>query len=129
MFRLWVSAETLIGLLKEWTMNDEEINRAIAEQLGWRDLKKGPYDGTYFGRYKDHTLNPIPNYCGDLNAMHEAEGVLGPKWVSYCEQLLEVAEPEPRTLEVCHYWNLLHATARQRAEAFLRTVGKWRGEE
>lgn len=68
----------------------------------------------------------VPDYLNDLNAMHEAEGVLGPKWVSYCEQLLKIAEPEPRTLEVCHYWNLLHATSAQRAEAFLRTVGKWK---
>jgi len=102
-------------------MNDEEINRAIAEHLGWRDLKKGPYDGRYFGRYKDHTLNPIPNYSCDLNAMHEAEKVLTKR------DLWEM------TMQLCNivYGDvpLAHATARQRAEAFLRTVGKWRGEE
>ena len=130
MFRLWVSAETLIGLLKEWTMNDEEINRAIAEQLGWRDLKKGPYDGTYFGRYKDHTLNPIPNYCGDLNAMHEAEKVLladADTGYEYDMELNGVCECWEDG--VMNYMKLWHSTAYQRAEAFLRTVGKWRGEE
>jgi len=121
-------------------MNNKEINRAIAEHLGWKwfdhpDTRERTKTFTLSDKW---VLNPagqlvfpysVRNYCGDLNAMHEAEGVLGPKWVSYCEQLLEIAEPEPRTLEVCHYWNLLHATARQRAEAFLRVVGKWRGEE
>ena len=67
----------------------------------------------------------IPDYLNDLNAMHEAENVLKQRWSNYCEKLLEIVEPEPRSLEVCHYWNLLHATASQRAEAFLRTIGKW----
>jgi hypothetical protein len=67
----------------------------------------------------------IPNYLNDLNAMHDAEKVLGACWPTYCEHLLEIVEPEPRTLEICHRWNLLHATAAQRAEAFLRTIGKW----
>jgi hypothetical protein len=53
--------------------------------------------------------------------MHEAEKALTNK------DLWEM------TMQLCNivYGDvpLAHATARQRAEAFLRTVGKWRGEE
>jgi hypothetical protein len=55
-----------------------------------------------------------PDYCNDLNAMHEAEKVLTFKdWEFYCDEL-------GGSFQGC-----AHATARQRAEAFLRTLGKW----
>ena len=100
-------------------MKPEQQRIAIAEACGWEPLPEGHF----------HPDNPIgqtmPNYLFDLNAMHDAEKVLKQRWSNYCEKLLEIVEPEPRSLEVCHYWNLLHATASQRAEAFLRTIGKW----
>lgn len=135
MFRLWVSAETLIGLLKEWTMNDEEINRAIAEHLGWKwfdhpDTRERTKTFTLSDKW---VLNPagelvfphsVPNYCGDLNAMHEAEKVLTDvQCLFYPDNMREVITEHDASRRT---W---HSTARQRAEAFLRTVGKWRGEE
>jgi hypothetical protein len=95
-------------------MSEQEINEAIAEACG---RERDP-DG---GWYPDNGLRvgtqAIPDYCTDLNAMHEAEKVL-------------------TIIEQGHYWDhlkdltdegfdQLHATARHRAEAFLRTVGKW----
>jgi len=111
-------------------MNDEEIDRAIAEHLGWSAIRMSAlWEFTEPG--EDHQvlcgLNPrgntraVPNYCGDLNAMHEAEKALTKR------DLWEM------TMQLCNivYRDvpLAHATARERAEAFLRTVGKWRGEE
>jgi hypothetical protein len=105
-------------------MNDEEINRAIAEHLGWIvpdgcvNCRTRP-DGkmVFFNPLSEQ--DPLPNYCGDLNAMHEAEKALTKK------DLWEM------TMQLCNivYGDvpLAHATAPQRAEAFLRTVGKWRG--
>ena len=115
-------------------MTKEEQRIAIAEACGWKrsDLRPSWCHPDNWSMAKNGSYevwvsrDKLPDYLNDLNAMHEAEGVLGPKWVSYCEQLLKIAEPEPRTLEVCHYWNLLHATSAQRAEAFLRTIGKWK---
>jgi hypothetical protein len=86
-------------------MTDKQINAAIAEACG-----KVP---TIYGEW----YPPVPEYCTDLNAMHVAESVL-------------------TIIEQDEYWNFLwdvtgskfelcHATARQRAEAFLRTLGKW----
>ena len=100
-------------------MNPEQQRIAIAEACGWTTKHKG----LWVERLQ--TYAALPDYLNDLNAMHEAEKVLKQRWSNYCEKLLEIVEPEPRSLEVCHYWNLLHATASQRAEAFLRTIGKW----
>lgn len=47
----------------------------------------------------------VPDYLVDLNAMHEA----------YCEILTKRLGP----------YGAIDATASQRAEAFLRTIGKW----
>jgi hypothetical protein len=58
-----------------------------------------------------------PNYLNDLNAMHEAENtVIKPQglWYQYCLRL------EGRSFE-----ESIGTTASQRAEAFLRTIGKW----
>ena len=108
-------------------MNPEQQRIAIAEACGWRlfsqfkNLWAPPRSVVEY----DCDARPLPNYPFDLNDMHEAEKVLGACWPTYCEYLLEIVEPELRTLEICHRWNLLHATATQRAEAFLRTIGKW----
>jgi len=110
-------------------MNDEDINRAIAEHLGWTDIRVSAL-------WEDHQvlcgLNPrgntraVPNYCCDLNAMHEAEKTMTERqyWEFADLRLKETVwkHGSPGKAYQC-------ATARQRAEAFLRTVGKWRGEE
>ena len=90
-------------------MTNEQINNAIAEACGW------PHP-----RENCHTLRwVIPNYCNDLNAMHEAEKVLTSEQIDkYVTILCLEIQPEPK---------LHHATARQRAEAFLKTIGKWEG--
>ena len=60
----------------------------------------------------------IPDYLNDLNAMHEAEKVLVRlQWVSYLRRLQTLCDESVS-------WPI-HATAAQRAEAFLRTIGKW----
>ena len=58
------------------------------------------------------------DYCNDLNAMHEAEKTLtGKHFEDYLMELLDFID-EP-----------ILANARQRAEAFLRTMGKWEEAE
>lgn len=91
-------------------MNDEQINQRIAEACGWK-LEKHfwltPEGCEAYGW-------DIPDYCNDLNEMHEAEKVLTVKCFNdYVMELLDFID-EP-----------ILATARQRAEAFLRTLGKW----
>lgn len=107
-------------------MTDEQINQRIAEACGWTEItnctcggrKRGCPPGAHFS---SHT----PNYCADLNAMHEAEKVL----IAGFEDEPESSEPwsdyQTNLIIACPAYLSYHATARQRAEAFLRTMGKW----
>lgn len=106
-------------------MSEQEINEAIAEACG---RERNP-DG---GWYPDNGLRvgtqAIPDYCNDLNAMHEAEKALTiqQKENEYPDNLTQVVIYLKRglTIGLVEYLGI-HATARQRAEAFLRTFGKW----
>lgn len=82
-------------------MTDEQINAAIAAHL------------------KVPKMYGIPNFSGDLNAMHEAEKTLNihGDFNEYYASLFYVTKSK--------VWPI-HATARQRAEAFLRSFGLWK---
>lgn len=68
----------------------------------------------------------LPDYLNDLNAMHEAEKVLSEKRIrSYAFILAQVLETSP-TVDLDDQFLNIHATAAQRAEALLRTIGKWK---
>lgn len=57
-------------------MSPERQRVVIAELCGWSDI--GDSQGLLMGcRPGFKTIrNPVPNYLGDLNAMHEAEKLL-----------------------------------------------------
>ena len=104
-------------------MTNQEINIAIAEACGWQRLE-GPLpvisDAT---RWKlGHRIvgrNFLPDYCNDLNAMHEAENYA---FIHLCHPMDYAATLH----KVAHDRHSFNAKSRQRAEAFLRTLGKWR---
>lgn len=100
-------------------MSDQEINIAIAEACP--TIVGLGADGIYYLRAGLVEFDP----CNDLNAMHEAEGTLTKQQQEeYDYQLSEI------TASITgERWSLLHANARQRAEAFLRTIGKWEEAE
>ena len=104
-------------------MTPEEQIVAIAEACGWTDIKRGPYDGLPFGRYKTHQLEGVPDYLADLNAMHEAEKVLIGDEPENSELWCDF---QTNLVIACPAYLSYHATAAQRAEAFLRTIGKWK---
>ena len=94
-------------------MTPEKQRIAIAEACGTMQWSYA----LAFGRL---VAASVPNYTEDLNAMHEAEKVLTPSqiapYVDSCEEMNKKwATPA-------------FATAAQRAEAFLRTIGKWEVE-
>lgn len=96
-------------------MTTLQINAAIAQACGW-EHKTGfrwqNSEGLAFYEWD------IPNYCNDLNAMHEAEKTLNTEtlFINYYMELYNVTH-ETR-------WPV-SATAHQRAEAFLRSLNKW----
>ena len=94
-------------------MNPEQQRVAIAEACGWKPDKRGLGWLSPHGYYASE-----PNYLNDLNDMHNAEKVLVRlQWVSYLRRLQTLCDESVT-------WPI-HATAAQRAEAFLRTIGKW----
>jgi hypothetical protein len=104
-------------------MTNEQINIAIAEACGWTDISQytQAVDGWYGYEPENGPHSQIPNFCNDLNAMHEAEKVLlSGYWMRYCECLTYLLGKS--------VYASVHASARDRAEAFLRTIGKWEEE-
>ena len=101
-------------------MTDEEINRVIDEFLGWEKCKRCDD--------KDCAYNQNKNYCNDLNEMHEAEKVLTRGTVHEIINATNAYIKHLARILACidtAFFQFTHATARQRAEAFLRTLGKW----
>lgn len=119
-------------------MRDEEINAAIAEACGWTAVedKDGFWRAKDRGGWFDSRLwvsernvhhQGFPRYTTDLNAMHDAETTIPRElhW-QYQTELWGVFRPAMDTEK--SLLGYLCATAAQRAEAFLRTIGKWKGK-
>jgi hypothetical protein len=112
-------------------MTDEEINKAIAIHLGWQGVVSDPILGV-MGlppsiNDGDHLHIRTAMWTKDLNAMHEAEKtVFGSSnmWVDFMEHLCD-ATGAVNTSMVDAMVIIIQATVKQRAEAFLRTLGKW----
>ena len=70
----------------------------------------------------------FPNYHGDLNAIHEAEMSLNYEQAEeFNDLLMDIAFDENRSREnpFPSSFSVTSATAPQRCEAYLRTIGKW----
>ena len=78
-------------------MTDDQINLAITEAIG-----------------ADPHWKCAKDYCNDLNAMHEAE-----------KEILKIDYIYQWHLSETQCFKDWHATARQRAEALLKTLCKW----
>ena len=115
-------------------MTEQEINQAIAEACPdiirysnhlWRWQY---YDGEAWLPCKDNSPSR------DLNAIHEAEKVKFADssllFECYLDNLGLVVNPDYQgDNSYVELWQVCHTTARQRAEAFLRTVGKLKEDE
>jgi hypothetical protein len=76
----------------------------------------------------------MPDYLKDLNAMHEAEKTLTDEQIARWQRdLWLTCENDFYALEACAppivLRRFISATSAQRAEAFLRTIGKWEEDE
>ncbi len=96
---------------------------AIAEACGIVpvDEAKFPTEES-FRTHRAHALEKLPDYLTDLNAMHEAEGGLTPQQkIEYSKRLCQ----RHMSISFQIWMPAVFATSAQRAEAFLRTIGKW----
>lgn len=94
---------------------DQEINKTIAEHIQWKpafvptDMTGKPFEGY-----------DIPNYCNSLDAMHEVENILNDQqYENYWNHLVCICVETG-------YERMNSCTAKMKAEAFLRTIGKWK---
>ena len=132
-------------------MSNEEIRLAIAEACGWKWYRHPSASSLQHPHYRflalpiahEYEQSPqwmvradmteklcavgymvkefnLPDYCDDLNAMHEAEKTLDAEQLnySYSHALYNIVVPLNQ--------QPFRATARQRAEAFLKTKGLWK---
>lgn len=126
-------------------MTDEQMRVKIAEACGLEPVTMpfnpnevevghngqwfAPVAAAYFRKLYPKGMTPkvIPDYPNDLNACHEMEKVLD-RAKDLCPGM------EVPLTQYDQYWgaltevtkgDIIHATARQRCEAFLKTIGKW----
>ncbi len=100
-------------------MTNEQINIAIAEACGWKQVEG---EECFFDNGTEQVyIENIPEYFNDLNSMHEAEKTLTKEQVRVYSDFLAYS-PHESCWASCTIW---HQTSHQRAEAFLKTIGKW----
>lgn len=116
-------------------MTNQEIRIAIAESVGWKLIPAGrdtfnvPYPQLANKEYVTISASKLPNYPEDLNAMHEVEKTLNrSQVVEYQDSLATFFTIQDFFSESKYPIDgyIIHATALQRAEAYLRTIGKWK---
>ena len=114
-------------------MNTDKQRIAIAEACGWKCPCgfKEAFACWVRPSAMEHQTEWLPDYLVDLNAMHEAEKAKEMAFDSdYAYWLAHVAVRDrglnEDKLDVGDGYQIaLTSIAAQRAEAFLRTVGKW----
>lgn len=108
-------------------MTPEKQRIAIAEACGWKpitDTKIHHEIRRACWLSPGNNMLPLPDYLNSLDAMHEAEKSLTEKQQEiYFYELYTVIDLSIEKLDIEFFQ--IHATAAQRAEAFLKTIGKW----
>jgi len=94
-------------------MSPEAQRIAIAKACGWMEGNHRAYQNYYIHQKVHYVGDPTQ----DLNAMHEAEKVLDSLQKDDYSDFIKSLAGEG--------FYPIHATAAQRAKAFLRTIGKW----
>jgi hypothetical protein len=104
-------------------MSDKEQRIAIAKACGWKVRKNAHLAKPQGGEWQ--YMDEIPDYLNDLNAMHEAIGtLLFSQRRAYRINLKEIMSKKINPAVIC-YSECIDAPAAQRAEALLKTIGKW----
>ena len=104
-------------------MTPDQIDMAIAEFRGWTEIQLYPESGRLWGNRpgsegQSYRLNAVPQFHKCLNACHNAE--TGLSYEQFDEYYIQLSVKMVRPF---------HATAAQRAEALLKTVGLWQEPE
>jgi hypothetical protein len=125
-------------------MTNRAINKAIAEYLSWKELDfhldgkriLGKRPSFHNGKIVSYTVDQyVPDYCGDLNEIHEVVEMLKGdddiKYVNYLFASVGINRyyymgATPEAFPADRQMKVINASALKRAEAFLRTIDKWK---
>jgi hypothetical protein len=121
------------------SMRPDDQRRAIAASQGITKIRDDWWgwrlDGIEYPGDMPR-IAQVPDYLTDLNAMHQAEKNLTPEdWTPYHGQLADATgfsyDDTMSTKEAEAEWmhRVCHATAAQRAEAFLKVKGLWQEDD
>jgi hypothetical protein len=113
--------EQIIAIAKVCGWRKGDFRASWCHPDNWSAAKNGAY-GVWVSQDK------LPNYPSDLNACHEMEKMLNYEQAELFEDsLCDIAKSANDVLEnpLQSKSFIFHATAAQRAEAFLRTLGLW----
>ena len=111
-------------------MTPDEIDTAIAEFRGWTNIHSVAESKRLYGfrpKSEDwkYRLEAVPQFHKCLNAMHDAENSLNQEQAEdYLQSLSELD-----FISGGGGWVNACAPASERAEAFLRAVGRWQEPE
>lgn len=114
-------------------MKIEEQRIEIAKFCGWTNVTvyadENQIDG-FMPAPNTRFWQVVPNYTDDLNAIHEAEKKIinTSTWDGYYRWLVCVMDEDSESDNGCQSNIMIHASASQRCEALLRTIGKWKNE-
>jgi hypothetical protein len=116
-------------------MTADQQRIAIAEACGWTNFNSGTHKGAIqYGQPPNspHNSWELPDYLNDLNACHEMEKLLdeGQKerfvfWLNHLHPFADIHYSERKRAIRLEVFSLVHATAAQRAKAFLLTLDLW----
>ena len=100
-------------------MTNQQINKAIGTALSWVYRN---------GWHHPDGRDSIPDFAGDANEVWEFEQALpvhgSGNREEYLARLVDIANKDGFSF-AAETWSIRHATPRQCAEAFLKTIGKW----
>ena len=118
-------------------MTNEKINRAIAEHLGWTQVRVIPphprrksegstIAGNPPATSKDRSIL-VPNYAEDLNAIHKAlQSLTEVELFRYADEVCDLTCDSNHDTDI---QTMLMLSAKELAECYVRAIGKWRVAE
>lgn len=107
-------------------MTNEELDRAIAEHLGWQRYGDEADGGECWYKPHEGYRKTLPRYSTDLNAMHEAVASLTELELSrYADEVCDLAYNGHHDADI---QKILKMGAKELAECYVMAIGKWEGK-
>ena len=95
-------------------MTNDQINKAIADDLGWKPVP----NSSYYWYRPGETLSVKAEFTDSYDAVAEMRnGIRSEEQIRYVSFLMSICKSDA--------WDAINATPRQQAEAFLKMRGKW----